>query len=229
LRAANESGDIFSKAHANTFHGLSCYCKGYLEEAKEHLLKGVEFAERINQIMIASIAHDSLAETYFALGEYKKSQRNWKRAISLLQKNQLYPSLINLYKLALARAKTKKQKNIDLESLYGFALGVNINILKSSAQRQISEILLTIDNKQISEAEDCIKKAIAADKRKGLMFYLAKDYVLYSELLKQKEDLPKAKENLNKAIEIFKECEADEWAEKKEKKLAALSKKNCIP
>ena len=37
LRIADESGDIYSKAHAYTFHGMSCYGKGNLEEAKEHL------------------------------------------------------------------------------------------------------------------------------------------------------------------------------------------------
>jgi hypothetical protein len=39
---------------------------------------------------------------------------------------------------------------------------------------------------------------------------------------KRKEDFPKVKENLTKAIEIFKECGADGWVEKYEKELAAL-------
>jgi hypothetical protein len=33
----------------------------------------------------------------------------------------------------------------------------------------------------------------------------------------------KVQENLGKAIDIFKECGADGWAEKAEKELAALS------
>ena len=36
-------------------------------------------------------------------------------------------------------------------------------------------------------------------------------------------DLPKAKENLNKAIEIFTECGADGWVDKYEKELATIS------
>jgi hypothetical protein len=49
---------------------------------------------------------------------------------------------------------------------------------------------------------------------------LARDYALYAELFKRKDDLPKAGENLSKTIDIFKECGADGWVEKYEKELA---------
>ena len=55
-----------------------------------------------------------------------------------------------------------------------------------------------------------------------MMWQLAKDYTLYAELFKRKGDLSKARENLSKAIEIFKECGADGWVEKYEKELATL-------
>jgi hypothetical protein len=42
-------------------------------------------------------------------------------------------------------------------------------------------------------------------------------------VLKRKGDQSKAKENLNQAIEIFKECGTDGWVDKYEKELAALS------
>ena len=45
---------------------------------------------------------------------------------------------------------------------------------------------------------------------------------MYAEWFKLKGDLSKTKENLNKAIEIFKECGADGWVEKYEKELAQL-------
>ena len=48
LRLAEESGDIYSKGYAYASHGFSCYCKGFLEEAAEHLLKGIDFSERMN-------------------------------------------------------------------------------------------------------------------------------------------------------------------------------------
>jgi len=55
-----------------------------------------------------------------------------------------------------------------------------------------------------------------------MCWHLAKDYALYGELFKRKGDHSKSKENLNKAIESFKECGADGWVEKYEKELASL-------
>ena len=45
------------------------------------------------------------------------------------------------------------------------------------------------------------------------------DYVVYYEFFKRKGERSKTKENINKAIEIFKECGADGWVEKFEKDL----------
>jgi len=42
-------------------------------------------------------------------------------------------------------------------------------------------------------------------------------------VFKRQVNKPKAIENLNKAIEIFKECGADGWVENYEKELASLS------
>jgi hypothetical protein len=91
------------------------------------------------------------------------------------------------------------------------------------ARSYIGEILLVLDDKFLSEAEDWIKKAIEAHNKCGMMWHLARDYVLYSELFKRKGDLPKAKQKLSKAIEIFNECGADGWVDKYEKELVALS------
>jgi hypothetical protein len=56
-----------------------------------------------------------------------------------------------------------------------------------------------------------------------MMWYLGKDYTVYAELFKRKGDQLKARENLGKAIGIFKECGSDVWVEKYEKELADLS------
>jgi len=107
--------------------------------------------------------------------------------------------------------------------LYSYAPKNKIKLLDGRMRRYIGEILLNIDDQYISDAESWVKKAIEVDKRNGVMFELGKDYALYTELLKRKGDQPKAKENLNKAIEIFKECGADGWVKKYKEEMAALS------
>ncbi len=222
LRIADESGDIVSKAHAYTFHGISCYGKGNLEEAKELTLKGIDHAEKIKQYFIAGMANNYSAVIYFAMREYKASKKHWQKAIFILRDNPTTPSQINSYKLALLRANLMKDTNVDLESMYALFNEIKFQAYEGDAQRYIGEILLVLDDRLISEAEDWIKRAIEFDKRNGMRFYLGKDYALYSELFKQKEDFPKIKENLTKAIEIFKECGADGWVEKYEKEMAEL-------
>jgi tetratricopeptide (TPR) repeat protein len=100
---------------------------------------------------------------------------------------------------------------------------INVRVAKGWAARYIGEILFNIDDQHISEAEDWVKKAMELDKRNGTMWFLGGDYALYAKLFKRKGDKSKTKENLNKAIEIFKECGADGWVEKVEKELATLS------
>jgi tetratricopeptide (TPR) repeat protein len=128
--------------------------------------------------------------------------------------------------MAIARAKAmNNEKDVDLESLYEYEAENKTRLLDGSMALCLSEILFNIDDQHISEAEDWIKKAIEADKRNGMMFCLGLDYAAYAELFKRKGDTPKAKENLSKAIEVFRQCGSDGWVEKAEKELKGLSRK----
>jgi tetratricopeptide (TPR) repeat protein len=224
LRIADESGDIYSKAHAYTAHGWSNYCKGYLEEAKKSLLKGADFSEKINSIVFFAHANANLGLTYFDSEKYKLSQKHYERAISLYQHSKSLTSNVSLCKIALALAKVMdNDKNINLNEIFECFDNNKFRLWEGIMQYYIGDIFLNIDNNHITEADDWIKKAIEADTRNGMMWNLARDYALYAELFKRKGDLTKARENLSKAIEIFKECGADGWAEKYEKELASLA------
>jgi tetratricopeptide (TPR) repeat protein len=208
IRIADESGDKYSKTHAYTAHGLSYYGKGYLQKAEEYFLKGADFSERVNVSIWTGIAHFGLGMTYFEMGEYKLSQKHHERAISTFRNDGVYPSWANFCKIGIALAKVmNSEKDINFDDIF-----------KSYENNK----LLTIDDQNISEAEDWIKRSIETHIKYGMMWHLARDYALYSELFKRKGDQPKARENLSKAIDIFKECGADGWVEKYEKELASL-------
>jgi tetratricopeptide (TPR) repeat protein len=224
LQIAEESGDTYSKAFSYTGHGISCYGKGFLEEAVRNLLKGAEFCGRINNPLWNSIARYNLGDAYFDLGEYQESQNYYNEAVSILNHANLFPSFSNQNKIGSARAKImNNEKDTILKSVYGYHEKNRIRLYDGWMTRYIGEILLNIDDQHMFEAEEWIKKAIETDKRHGIMWHLAMDYALYAELFKRKRDLSKAKENLGKAIDILKECNADGWVEKYEKELTALS------
>ncbi|MBM4340013.1 MAG: diguanylate cyclase [Deltaproteobacteria bacterium] len=221
---AEESGDIYSKAIANIMYGLFCHGKGLLEEAEKHLLKGLEFSERINLPSRNMVARYWLGETYFEMGDFPRSKEHYEKGILISENDRTHPSWANLEKVNLARTKVlDKEKDVDLESLYAYSRNNKLKVIEGWFQRYIGEILLNIDDQHLSEAEHWVQKAIEADQRNRMMFHLGKDYALYSDLFRQKGDRLKAQENLGKAIEILKECGADGWVEKYEKELTAIS------
>ena len=123
--------------------------------------------------------------------------------------------------LAMARVMNNK-KDIDLKLLKNYALGVKTDLLKGWAFRFMAHIMLNIHEDSLAEAEYWIKKAIEVDKKNSLMFHLGEEYALYTEICKRKDNQTKAKEKLNKAIALFKECGADGWVEKYEIELTEV-------
>ena len=221
---AEESGDAWSKAEACTYHGCSCYLKGFLDEAEELLLKGIAICERINFLAMGCLASFFLGETYFDRGEYQKSQDYHSKAISLQKHCRAWPSIISSKKMAFARARAMySDRDIDLESLYDYEGANKMKLYDGMLARYISEILLNIGDRYISEAEDWIKRAIETDTQNGMIWWhLARDYAFYGELFKRKGDYSNAKKHLTKGIDIFKDCGADGWVEKYERDLAEL-------
>lgn len=224
FQIAEESGDIYSKSLAYAAKGLSCYCKAQFGEATQHLIRSADLAKRIDYFYSNAMANFILGETYYEIGKYQESKDHYCEALRLLEKNKCYPFWMNLFKIGFARSKVmNNEKDIDLESLFKYARENKVKLYDGWMSRYISEILLHVDERRISEAEDWINKALKADKTNGMMFHLGKDYSLYAELFKRKGNESKARENLNKAIEIFKQCGADGWQEKAELELASLS------
>jgi tetratricopeptide (TPR) repeat protein len=223
LQIAEESGDIYSKAIAYSSHGASCYGKGLLEEAENYQLKGLDFCERISISGWDAANQYHLGDTYFEMGYFQRSKEHFEKGIWAFERNRLWPSWVGWGKVAIARSKVmNKEKEVDLESLYVHSRNNKIKVVEGCIQRYIGEILLNIDYQRLSESEYWIQKAIEADQRNRMMFQLGRDYVLYADLFKRKGDRPKARENLGKAIEIFKECGADGWVTKYEKELSSL-------
>jgi class 3 adenylate cyclase/tetratricopeptide (TPR) repeat protein len=223
VQVAEESGDIYSKVHAYITHGAFSYAKGFVEVAESHLFKGAELCERINYHSWNAFARFNLGEIYFEMGDFPRSKEHYEKSIGGLNKIRSFPSWANLGEVGLARSKVmNREKDVNLESLFPHSRNNKVKANEGLFQRYIGEILLNIDDQHISESEHWIQKAIEADQRNRMMFHLGKDYALYADLFKRKGDRLKARENLGKAIEIFKECGADGWIEKGEKDLSSL-------
>ena len=223
LKSAKESGDIFIKGMAFSCYGVSCYFKGLLKEAENSLLKGAEFSEKTSQIGWWGWACLSLGHTYTDLGEYEKAQDYIAKCIKTIDSVKIVKSWGYLAHLLLTKVKLlSKGQNINPSEIYKYYENNKYKLIEGWIARFIGEILMSFDDEHVSEAENWIQKAIEANNTNGIIGLLGHDYMLYAELHKRKSNYPKAKENQNKAMEIFRECGADGWVEKYQKDLIEL-------
>ncbi len=224
LHLAEDSGDIYSKGIAYTAHGVSCYCKGFLAEAENHLLKGNDFCERIHFFAWNLVAQYHLGELYHFLGKYEKAVGCFEKGVSCLEEARFGPSRKNINRMGIARARVLIDRgDINLGLLYGYIRENKLKELDGRMRRFMAEILLHLDDDHMDEAESWINQAIEADQRNQMRWCLAWDYLSHSDLLKKKGDRFKATEILGRAIETFKNCGADGWVQETEQKLALIS------
>jgi len=224
FQIAEESGDIFAKGPAYISYGSSCYYKGLFDEAEDKLPKGLVFCEKTSLVWFGAWACFILGEICVDLEQYDRGESYYEKASYFFETSRLLPSWLNVLKLCIARSKILKgDLYIKPSDLFEYYNSIKLKVIEGCAARYIAEILLNIGDHHLSDAENWIKKAIDTDEMNGMRWFLARDYALYAELFKRQGDQSKAKELISRAIEIFKECGADGWVKRTEKKLAAIS------
>jgi tetratricopeptide (TPR) repeat protein len=222
LRAAQETGDIYYQTPATICYGVLSYVKGDFENAESYLLQALAFSEKTGHYTNWMTACEHIFELFISRGEYQKAQSYYEKMISILEPTKYRPSEIGLYKVGLARAKVLGSgQDIDINELLEYCSKIRSKRMQNKCFRYICEILLNIDS-HINRADKWLEKIIKSDKRANFRFFLGQDYALYAELYKRTGNRSKAKEHLSKAVEIYKECDADGWVEKYEKELAEL-------
>ena len=223
VHTSEETGDIHSKLFAYSCYGASLFAKGTLDEAKKVLLQALEFSEKANQLWWKIGCKLYLGDVHFYIGKYQKSQDYIIEAIKGLEREKIYPSFLNLCKIALVRAQVASNSvNIDLEALQSYASQSKYEFLNGWTKKSIAEILLLTGDEHLPEAEEWITQSIKADKKNGLKYQIGQDLAIYAEIFKQKGESAKAIEKLRKAIDILSECGADGWVQKYEKEMEAL-------
>lgn len=224
ITISEQTGDIFSKAFVYAIHGLSCYGKGYFDDAIEYSSMGAEYADKIGQHYWNQASHYILGEIYYQNNDYSKAQKHFETAIEYLTQHKNLPSLLHLNKLALTRILSVQNPNsIDLKHFYEIESANRVKLFEGYMAKYLAEILMNSNSRYFVEAENWINKAIAADTKNKMMFHLGKDHILYYEWLKRKKDRIEAIKSLKKAIKIFRDCGSDGWVELYKKELATFS------
>jgi predicted ATPase/class 3 adenylate cyclase len=223
LKIAEECDDTFSKADVYPARGIIFYYKGFCREAEKYLQEGSVYCKKINYALMGCQADFYLGELYFDREEYQKSEDYFKRTILALENIQAMPCFLYLSKIALLKAMIMmNERDIDLSVIYEYEPKNTMRFIEGGTARNIGEVFLNIDKQHMSEAEHWIDKAIEADRGRGLMWQLGRDYELHAELFLRQGDQLKARESLGKAIGIMTDCGADGWVKKYKNELAKL-------
>lgn len=224
LNTVEEYGDIYIKGTVYSHYGAAQYYRGAFTEAEKYLKEGLTFCRKTSQVGWESIATALLGFMYFDMGLHDQSQAYHEKAIRILEGMKLHPSWANIPKVCFAKARVRlHDRDIKLSELFEYHRKNKMKVFDGLIARNIGDIMLNIDDDHISDAEVWIKKAIDADTRNGTRWQLASDHVMYAEWFNKTADSSHAKENLNTAINIFKECGADGWASRTQNALAEIS------
>jgi class 3 adenylate cyclase/tetratricopeptide (TPR) repeat protein len=224
VKLAELSGDMYSRMWSHAFYGISCYGRGAFGEALDSLSKGVDFAERNNFPLLAAIAEFHRADTYSETREYESAENHFRKSIEFCDRCRQWPSFSNLGRMALEKVQyLNGEKSVDMERLRHYARDNRVKMWEGWTRRYLGEILMIINDEHLSEAQHWIEQAIEEDRRNQTMYQLGRDHAVYSELFKRRGDREKAKEQLGRAIDIYKECGADGWVTRAEEELAKLS------
>jgi tetratricopeptide (TPR) repeat protein len=227
LQSATESGDVIALQPAYTSQGLSYYYKGVFHEAETYLLAGLGYYEKTAIGAWGALASGHLGLIYGDMEENEKAEKYYKKAILIFEETRFFPSWLNVHKLYLAKAKIlNHQFTVDMHELNSLIAAHEknrITICESLGARCIGEIFLHIDDNHMAEAETWIRRAIKANTGYGTKWNLARDHSLYADWFKKKGDIQGTKEQLTKAIDFFRECNADGWVTMTEHELTAIS------
>jgi tetratricopeptide (TPR) repeat protein len=224
LTLAKETGDAHIKGMAYSCYGGACYQKGLFDEAKTHLLEWASSYEKSTPISWMGWAYGCLGFIYIDLREYDDAVNCYKKIIPILENGSFMPSMIKHLQSCLMKAKAlRHDQDIELSELFACYENYNVTWGEGCTARNIGDVLLHIDNDHFVDAGGWFQKAIDADTKNGFRWQLAMDHACYADWFKKKGDIPKMKEQLTKAINIFRECGADGWVTKTERELASLT------
>jgi tetratricopeptide (TPR) repeat protein len=224
LTLAKETDDAFIKGMAYPIYGTACYYKGLFDEAKTHFLEFASSYEKSAPLSWMGWGYAKLGCVYVDLREYDDAVNCYKRIITIWENASLMPSIIKYFQSCLIRAKVlRHDQDIKLSELFACYDNYKLTYCKGWTARNIGDVLLNIDNNHLADAEGWFQKAIEEDMKNGFRWQVAMDHACYANWFKKKGNRTGVKEQITKAIDIFRECGADGWVEKYEKELALIS------
>jgi class 3 adenylate cyclase/tetratricopeptide (TPR) repeat protein len=224
LQLALQADDLWLKGFGYGACGGAFLRKGLFPEAEENLVLSIEIAQKTDFIAGLLFGFLQLGRLRFAMGQYQEAKECCDGVLAVYDRERMSPSLARLAQILKVAAGVREGINPALDAVLTFDLQeIKGRSMQGVAAWAMGEIYLYIDDKHMDKSEAWIRKAVEADERNRMPWDQARDYALYAEFFKKKGDPARAKEKLDKAIDLMRGIGADGWVEKYEKELALIS------
>ena len=224
LRLAENSEDVLAIAVANVCHGISCFHKGFFEEAMRFLTKGIKFCERINTQAFGALAHHWLGFVCTQKKEYEQAIQHFRDSIALRVSIGWCPSTVNFTKMAAAYANLLSGENkIDLAKLKDHVRDNKVKFYEGGMARYLGLNIVISTGKFQGQGEDWLKKALTLHRRNVMRWDLACDYFVHGDTLQSQGDFAQAIKSFKSAKELFIGCGSNGWVRETDQALAPIS------
>ena len=223
VRMADDSGDIMAKAESYMHFGFDCYLMGLADEAEKYLIQGLDYCRKINFLGTGGFAALVLGMIQHDQGKHELAEMNIEEGMRMSELAQMN-HWRNFADIVLTVIRAGMHENdVDTDALRGRIQRNGVRHFNGWLRRFLAGSIMNKSGRYVHEAEAILQSAIEEDTKNRTMWDLGKNHALYGEWFRQQGDIPKAREQLTKAIDIFRECEADGWVTKTEKALAEIS------
>jgi class 3 adenylate cyclase/tetratricopeptide (TPR) repeat protein len=208
LKATQVSGDPYYFHIPRLLLGMSYMLTGRLKDAEAIMREIVDYSNKFDTGSIGTPAQAMLAGVLLLKGEFKSGLKMLEDAQRLFLKNE------------------RKFSYTMSEYVLGtFYLQIVLGNDALSLPVKIKNISFLIKHIPLSskKAETHFKKAIETAKKIGAKGLMAQSYHSLGLLHAAKKQTDQAKECLSKAIELFKQCEAEVYLQQAKEALASLA------
>ena len=224
LRIAEESGDVYSKTWAYTYHGWSCLLKGWFDAAEPLFQKAIEACDRISAFRQGCDCQSGMGHCCLLMGKHEEAEKHFFEATRIAEAARYHVGEINALKTFVALARVLRgETDTDIETLCRNASENKAKMFQGRVRRSIGEIQMALGGPHAAEADTWFQRAIEADRSHDMQWDLARDHAAYGEWFQRTGDLSRAREQLGVALEIFRKYGADGWVTRTEEKLAWLT------
>jgi tetratricopeptide (TPR) repeat protein len=203
LQIALQADDLYMKS--GPYWALAWpFQKGLFLEAEENLTLAIELAQKADFAGPLLLCFCYLGLLRSEMGRYREAQECYDGLLAVYERVRIWPSMARFAAIAKVAAGVRGRLNPALDAALNFDLQeIRARIFQGMAAHVMGEIFLHIDDKHMDVAEAWIRKAVEADERNRMPWYLAGLCPL-RRILQEEGRSAQAKEKLYKAIELMR-------------------------